>query len=74
MTVLTRKKEAVLDRLIQLAGSAALVEKALRDLSAERGTPPTLEDIVRRILENRAASHRSVADAPSVHGEGVLAE
>lgn len=74
MTVLTRKKEAVLDRLIQLAGSASLVEQALRDLSAERGAPPTLEDIVRRILESRAERSRGIESDPASQLRGAPAE
>lgn len=53
MVFMTRKSEALLDRLVRLAGSAELVEQALRDLSGNP-KPPTLEELIRRIIEIRA--------------------
>lgn len=52
MTVLTRKQERLLEQLIALAGSGEAVQRAIRSLNDEHRTPPTLEEIVVRILEN----------------------
>lgn len=51
MTVLTRKREALLDQLISVAGDASTVEEALRSLNEESASPPDLRAVIRRILE-----------------------
>lgn len=53
MTILTRKKEALLEQLTAVAGDPDIVEEALRSLNEESASPPELRDIVRRILEIR---------------------
>ena len=53
MTVMTRKREALLDQLIALAGDPQIVEEALRTLNENASRPPTMREIVRRILELR---------------------
>jgi hypothetical protein len=53
MTVMTKKREALLDQLIAVAGDPILVEQALRSLNEESATPPTMREIIRRILELR---------------------
>lgn len=51
MTVLTRDREDLLERLIALAGDAEIVQQALRELNSEFGHAPTIDEVVRRILE-----------------------
>ena len=53
MTVMTRKREALLDQLISVAGDPTIVEQALRSLNEEAHEPPDMRAIVRRILEIR---------------------
>jgi hypothetical protein len=50
MTVLSRKSEAFLEQLIQLAGDPDIVRQALRTLNDELQRPPTAEELVERIL------------------------
>ncbi len=59
MTIMTRKNEAVLQQLIQLAGDSRVVEEALRSLNEESTKAPTMREVVRRILELKytRASH-----------------
>jgi hypothetical protein len=64
MTVLTRKREALLDQLIGLAGDPTLVERAIRELNEESGSPPTMPQIVRRILVLKQELAQS---APAAH-------
>ena len=51
MTVMTRSNSKLLDQLIGLAGNAELVHQALLELNQQAEEPPTLEQIIRRILE-----------------------
>lgn len=51
MTVLTRKREKLLDQLVDLAGDPLVVQRALRELNSELNSPPSVEQIVRRILK-----------------------
>lgn len=51
MTVLTRKREELLDRLIEMAGDPLIVQMALRELNSELKSPPSVEQVIRRILE-----------------------
>lgn len=48
------RRAQVLNRLIDFAGDEDLFIDALRDLNAS-GTPPTLDALLRRIVEIRAA-------------------
>ncbi|MEP7347672.1 MAG: hypothetical protein ABI877_20550 [Gemmatimonadaceae bacterium] len=50
---MTRKQESLLEQLIKLAGDATLVQQALQELNSEREDPPTVREVVRRILELR---------------------
>lgn len=60
MTVMTKKREALLAQLIGVAGDATLVEEVLRTLNEESSKPPTMRELVRRILELRASRNRIV--------------
>lgn len=51
MTILTRKREEVLDRLIELAGDPLIVQQALAELNAELEEAPSLESVALRILK-----------------------
>ena len=51
MTILTRKREEVLDRLIELAGDPLIVQRALAELNAELEQAPSLELVALRILK-----------------------
>jgi len=53
VTILTKKKEALLEQLTAVAGDPDIVEEALRSLNEESWSPPELRKIVRRILEIR---------------------
>ena len=53
MTFMTRRSEELLDKLIALAGSASLVEVALRQLTSEKSNAPTIEELVARIIHLR---------------------
>ena len=59
MTGLTRKREALLDQLIELAGDPLIVQRALRELNSELSEPPTIEQLVRRIFELKMAAVRN---------------
>lgn len=63
MTVMTREREALLDQLVAIAGDPLLVEEVLRTLNAESAKPPTMRELVRRILKLRA-ERNSLAHAP----------
>jgi hypothetical protein len=53
MTVMTRKRKALLEQLITVAGDPTIVEQALRSLNEEGPNPPDMRALVRRILEIR---------------------
>lgn len=55
MTVLSGRREDLLEHLVRLAGDPFLVEQALRELNAELPDPPTVEQVVERILTLRHA-------------------
>lgn len=55
MTVLSGRREDLLEQLVQLAGDPFIVEQALRELNAELSEPPTVEQLVERILQLRVA-------------------
>ena len=65
MTVMTRKQEELLDQLIGIAGDPLIVQRALRDLNAELSEPPTLEQLVRRIVELKAEANEGASAAVS---------
>lgn len=48
---MTKKSEALLDQLVAVAGDPEIVEEALKALNQETAEPPTLREIIRRILE-----------------------
>lgn len=56
MTVLSGRREDLLEHLVRLAGDPFLVERALRELNAELPDPPTVEQVVERILTLRRAA------------------
>lgn len=62
MTVLTKKRERLLDQLVELAGDPLIVQEALRELNSELATPPNVEQIVRRILELKEKEDRALAE------------
>jgi hypothetical protein len=61
MTVLTKKRERLLDQLVELAGDPLIVQEALRELNSEHATPPNVEQIVRRILELKEREGQALA-------------
>lgn len=63
MNVMTREQEALLEKLIQLAGDASIVERALIDLNRELEHPPTVREVIRRILELRHSAPDAMATA-----------
>jgi hypothetical protein len=60
LTVMTKKSEALLDQLLAVAGDPAIVEEALKGLNQEAPDPPTLREIIRRILEIKQRRHEMV--------------
>jgi len=64
MTVLTRERGQLLDRLIDLAGDSEIVRIALVQLNAELAEAPTVEQVIRRIVVLRdALKDAQAADA-----------
>ena len=53
MTIGTKDEQRVLRRLVDFAGDPAIVEDALEALRVELATPPTLEQLLSKILELR---------------------
>ena len=53
MTI-SRDEERVVRRLVDFAGDPIIVEDALAALRPEQSEPPTLEQLLRKILELRA--------------------
>ncbi len=51
MTVMTKKQVRVLDQLMSVAGSAEIVERALRELNTEGDGATDIKRVVRRIIE-----------------------
>ena len=51
MPVLSSHEERLLRRLVDFAGSPENLEEALVALRAEKSSPPTLEELLQRILE-----------------------
>lgn len=52
MTV-SRDEERVVRRLVEFAGDPVIVEEALQDLRQELTQPPTLAQLLKKILEVR---------------------
>lgn len=50
---MTREQETLLEQFIKLAGEPGLVESVIKDLNRELGEPPTIRQVVRRILERQ---------------------
>lgn len=54
MHVMTKKQKRLMDKLLQLAGGdIGLVEDAFKGARTEPGEPPTLDEIVYYIMEQR---------------------
>lgn len=53
LTVMTREQESLLDKLLELAGDATLLASVLRELNQKSSEPPTLREVIRRILERQ---------------------
>lgn len=62
MRVMLRKQEALLDKLVALAGSAVRVEEVILALHRELGDSPTLRQVIRRILERRHAKGGAMSE------------
>jgi hypothetical protein len=57
MTTLASRTEEILEKLVRLAyGDFELVQKALADTAKDAGGVPTLEAVVRYIVEHRRAA------------------
>lgn len=54
MQAMTRDQEELLRRLVELAGSPLVLQAGLKELTDE-SEAPTLEDLVRRMVEVRAS-------------------
>lgn len=48
--MITEKNEKILDRLITLAGKGQIIRDALKQLNYELPNPPTIEQLVERII------------------------
>ena len=64
MTFMSKESEALLKKLVQLAGSPVIVEESLRELSQELPQAPTLEELITRILTKRAQQQQRHAKRP----------
>jgi hypothetical protein len=58
---MTRSDSKLLDQLIGLAGNAEIVHQALVELNQRSDRPPTLEEIIRRILELKEEASATAA-------------
>lgn len=65
MKVLSRKREALLRRLVEFAGDPVIVQDALRDLTLGSAGRPSMEQLVSRIAELKAARHREELEVVS---------
>jgi hypothetical protein len=54
MTVMSKEQEALVERLVSVAGDPRILQEALERLRNTVPTPLKLEDIVRVILEIKA--------------------
>jgi hypothetical protein len=61
MTFMTKQNEELLQKLVDLAGSASVVETALRELANEQSDAPTIRQLVERILLLRQRSEAITA-------------
>ena len=68
MAVMTPKNERILERLVALAGSGQIVQDALEQLNRELPAPPSIEQLVSRIVElrNQAAHEANVHTATAM--------
>lgn len=71
MRVMLRKQEALLDKLVALAGSAVRVEEVILALHRELGDSPTLRQVIRRILERRHATGADMSETKQKRVYGV---
>lgn len=53
MTIVSRDEERVVRRLVEFAGDPLIVEEALQDLRQELDAPPSLAQLLKKILELR---------------------
>lgn len=54
MTVMSKEQEALVDRLVSLAGDSRVLQEAFERLRNTGSVPIKLEDIIRTILEIKA--------------------
>lgn len=71
MTTMTRQQGDLLRRLIALAGDPEIVQVALQQLNREAAAPPTLEQLMVRILELRNERDRAVVRHPDATPESA---
>ena len=65
MTVLAPGVEEILEKLMRIAnGDPALVEQALARAAGEADRPPTLEEVVRYIVDHRTDAASEEKDPP----------
>lgn len=62
MTIVSRDQERVVRRLVEFAGDPSIVQDALDELREELPTPPTLEQLLRKILQIREARGLGLPD------------
>jgi hypothetical protein len=60
---MTRKEREILDGLLRLAGTATLVEEALRETSRGSRGPVPLEHLVRYIRARRARPREALSSS-----------
>lgn len=68
MAVMTPKNERILERLVVLAGNGQIVQDALEQLNRELPAPPSIEQLVERIvaLRNQATQESNVHAAAAM--------
>jgi hypothetical protein len=55
MRTMTRSQERLLRLLLEVAGSSIVLQQALEELGSNRDVPPTLEELVERIVRIKHA-------------------
>lgn len=68
MTIMTRGEEQMLQRLVAFAGDPVILEDALVELRDELPTPPTLDELLRKIVKIREARNLGIPELHAVAG------
>lgn len=68
MTIMTRGEEQMLQRLVAFAGDPVILEDALAQLRDELTAPPTLDELLRKIVKLREERNLGIPELNAVAG------